>query len=56
MKKTDLYKNLGLKINDQRKKNATPKRFGKNSAADDADKAGNEKRLHPIFATVLKKD
>ena len=33
MKKTDLYKNEGLKISGQMKRNGTPGRFGTESAA-----------------------
>ncbi len=51
MKKTDLYKNLGLKINGQMKQAATPDRFGKKSTAGTAaDKSAA--RLRNLFGQL----
>ncbi len=51
MKKTDLYKNLGLKINGQMKQSATPDRFGKQGAAAAQNKAA-EDRLRSMFSKL----
>lgn len=51
MKKTDLYKNLGLKINGQMKHSATPDRFGKNASSDKAADKSAE-RLRNLFGQL----
>ena len=53
MKKTDLYKNLALKINGQMKQAAVPNRFGKanSQVVNDPRKAS----LNPLVAKLLNK-
>lgn len=57
MKKTDLYKNLGLKIDDQMRKSRTPDRFGQGGTLDRKEqrRLDQEKGLIP-FAVKIEAD